>query len=219
MLWKSYQSSKSNNITSTPAHVILSPNDNSNLLNFMNFDNIGLSTVKDSTAFKKIQYFSKINPTRLFNIKSDFENNFVRINNFFKNDIELASSSNYGMSRQHNYLLSSPSTLLDSKSSKKFFDYNLSANSNSNDLSRNLHSINRFNSSYSDFLSEDLVSISLKLFPKYMNSPNMLNFYYFFNYAGLPSLSGSESDSKQFSNNFKYLLSARSKKKLLWDFQ
>lgn len=215
MLWKSYQSSKNTTVTSTPAHVVLSPNDSSNLLNFMNFDNIGLSTVKDSTAFKKIQFFSKTNPTNLFNIKSDFENNFLKINNFYKNDLDLISSSNYAMQRQHNYILSSSSfTFLDSKSSEKFFDYNLNSNSFLNSYDNNLYSLNRFSKFYSDFLYEDTVNTTFEIFPKFMTKLNMLNFYYFFNYPTTTSILSSENDSKQFSNNFKYLLNSKLKKKI-----
>jgi hypothetical protein len=52
-LWKYHQNKKNSNSTSTPAHLLLLPNDNSNILNFMNFDEIGLNTSKDSSAFKK----------------------------------------------------------------------------------------------------------------------------------------------------------------------
>jgi hypothetical protein len=96
----------------------------------MNLDNIGISTLKDSTAFKKIQFFSKTNPTTLFNVKSDFQNSLNKLNNFFLNDLDLNQSYTYGLDRQHSYTsLSSTlpmfSTLMDSKGVDKFFTYNL----------------------------------------------------------------------------------------------
>jgi hypothetical protein len=96
----------------------------------MNLDNIGVSTVKDSTAFKKIQFFSKTNPSNLFSVKSDFQNSFNKINSFYINDVLLNKSNNYGMDRQHTYTsLSSSlpmfSTLIDYKSVNKLFTYNL----------------------------------------------------------------------------------------------
>jgi hypothetical protein len=102
----------------------------SNTINFMNLDNIGVSTVKDSTAFKKIQFFSKTNPSNLFSIKSDFQNSFNKINSFYINDVLLNKSNSYGMDRQHTYTsLSSSlpmfSTLVDYKSVNKLFTYNL----------------------------------------------------------------------------------------------
>jgi hypothetical protein len=99
----------------------------------MNLDNIGVSTLKDSTAFKKIQFFSKTNPTSLFNVKSDFQNSLNKLNTLFLNDLDLNQSYTYGMDRQHNYTsLSSTlpmfSTLMDNKSTEKFFSYNLNHN-------------------------------------------------------------------------------------------
>jgi len=88
-LWKFHQNNKNPNFSSVPAHVVLSPTDNSNLINFMNLDDIVVSTVKDSTAFKKIQFFSKTNPTNLFNIKSDFQNSLNKVNSYYLNDLDL----------------------------------------------------------------------------------------------------------------------------------
>ena len=59
--WKNFQSKTSNQLTSTPAHLILSPTDNNKILNFINFNDLGSSTLSNSTAFKKIQFFSKNN--------------------------------------------------------------------------------------------------------------------------------------------------------------
>jgi hypothetical protein len=117
-------------LSSTPAHVVLTPSDSTGLVNFMDLDNIGLSTVKDSTAFKKIQFFSKVNSTNLFNVKSDFQNSFTKINNLYLNDLDLNQSYTYGMDRQHNYASLSTSlpmftTLMDYKGIKNFFTYNL----------------------------------------------------------------------------------------------
>ena len=61
-LWKYYQNRNNNKTTSTPAHLVLSPTDNSKIINFMKFADLGTNNVKDSAAFKKIQYFSKTNP-------------------------------------------------------------------------------------------------------------------------------------------------------------
>jgi hypothetical protein len=220
MLWKSHQNNKNTSVSNVPAHVILSPNDNSNLLNFMNFDNVGLSTVKDSTAFKKIQFFSKVNPSPLFNLKSDFENNFLKINNFFKNDTELSTSSNYGMLRQHNYLSSSFFlTFLDEKSSNKFFNYSLGQNT-SPFYSKNILSLSRFNySNSSSFSTESDINSYFKLMPSFFNKLGLFNFSFFLNYPNFLSTLSSETDSKHFSNNFKYLLNYKLKRKSIWDLQ
>ena len=95
----------------------------------MDFDSIGTSTVKDSTAFKKIQFFSKTDPTSLFNIQSDFQQSFNKVSSLYTNDLTLNTSYSYGMDRQHNYTsLTSTlplfNTLLDNTSINKFFGYN-----------------------------------------------------------------------------------------------
>jgi hypothetical protein len=117
-------------MSSTPAHVILSPNDNSNLINLTNLDNIGISTIKDSTAFKKIQFFSKTNPTSLFSVKSDFQNSFKRINKLFITDLNFNESYSYGLDRQQTHtslatLLPMSTTLIDYKGLNKYFSYNV----------------------------------------------------------------------------------------------
>merc|ERR1712226_102891 len=132
-LWKFHQNSNNSNQSSVPAHLILSPTDNSNLVNFMNLDNIGTSTIKDSTAFKKIQFFSKTDPTSIFNIQSDFQQSFNKISSLYTNDLTLNTSYSYGMDRQHNYTsLTSTlplfNTLLDNKSLLKYFGYNYNTN-------------------------------------------------------------------------------------------
>jgi len=124
-LWKYHQSNKNSNVSSTPSHVILTPSDNSNIVNFMNLDNIGISTVKDSTAFKKIQFFSKTNPTMIFNVKSDFQNSFKKLNSYYLNDIDFSNSYTYGIDRQHTYTSLASSlpiskTLIDNQSVDKF---------------------------------------------------------------------------------------------------
>merc|ERR1712196_584595 len=176
------------NLSSTPAHVVLSPTDNLNLLNFMNLDNIGISTIKDSTAFKKIQFFTKTNPTNLFNVKSDFQNSFTKLNNLYLNDLGLNQSYTYGMDRQHTYTSLSSSlpmfaTLLDNSSVNKFFNYNFNQEFKTTTNSLN---INRFDYSTTNYNSSDetLVSNYSKLlpnnldtldFPLFLKVPNLFS--------------------------------------------
>ena len=87
----------------------------------MDLSNVGISTVKDPTAFKKIQFFSKIDHTSLPSPKSDVNYTSDKINNFYTSNLDLNTAHSYGMSRQHNYTtlnstLPSFTTLLDSKS-------------------------------------------------------------------------------------------------------
>jgi hypothetical protein len=183
----------------------------------MNLDNIGLSTVKDSTAFKKIQFFSKTNPNSLFNIKSDFQNSFTKLSTYYNNELDLNSSYTYGMDRQHNYTsltttLPAFSTLLDHNSVNRFFSYNFN-NTTSNKSVNNLN-LNRLTDNSSN-TTENLINNYSKLLPQTYNRLNSLDFLLFLKLPNAFSLLGAENDSKQYSNPFKFALNSRHKKKQL----
>jgi hypothetical protein len=105
----------------------------SNLSNSsIDFSNSGTSISKDSGAFKKIQRFSKIttaNTTR--NMTSNLDN-LKKIENLYLSNLTLTSNSyNYGNSNQHAYaslntVLPYSTTLLDTNSLMRFFEYSLS---------------------------------------------------------------------------------------------
>jgi hypothetical protein len=209
-----------------PAHIILSPTDNSNIINFMNFENIGVSTVKDSTAFKKIQFFSKTNPTSLFNIKSDFQNSFNKLGSLYNSDLDLNTSYNYGMDRQHNFtsqnsLLPSNSTLIDDKSVNRFFSYNFNLQNNSNGKNINYSpSVNRL--SYDTLGSKSQANDVYNYYNLINNSFKKTldsDFSFFLKTPSILSIMSAESDSKQYNNLLKYSLFHGHKKKLLWNLQ
>jgi len=122
--------SKTNvNLSSTPAHAILSPVDNDKILSFINFNNIGSSTLSSSTAFKKIQSASKTSPQLLFNNISDFSLKYNKINNLYLDELNTNDGLFYGIRRQHNYsstasMLNSGQSNLDNKSVSKLISYN-----------------------------------------------------------------------------------------------
>jgi hypothetical protein len=219
-LWKFHQSNKNFNQSSVPAHVILTPTDNSNLLNFMNLDNIGTSTVKDSTAFKKIQFFSKTDPTSIFNVQSDFQQSFNKISSLYTNDLNLNTSYSYGMDRQHNYTslkstLPLFNSLLDTNSVSKYFGYNFN-NTSQQKNTKNLLSNNRFSyQTNGDGVNslESSIYEYFKLLPHKFSRFNELDFISFLKSPNLFSIISAENDSKQFSNPLKISLSLGYKKK------
>lgn len=191
----------------------------------MNLDDIGVSTVKDSTAFKKIQFFSKIDPSSLFNTRSDFQHTFNKLGGYYNNDTDLNYSYSYGMDRQHNYTsLSSTlplfSTLLDSRSVDKFLSYNFSniSGRGSKQPNNNL-SINRL--SYGDGSSQHNSTSNnyTNLLPDNLKKSSDLDFQLFLKSPSILSVLNAETDSKQLSNTFKFSLNFRHKKKLIWDLQ
>jgi hypothetical protein len=83
-----------------PAHVLLSPMANNGSIDLVNFSKVGLSTLKDSSAFKKIQYHSKVNPHDMYN---DFSSSSLRYNklyNLYLSSNRFLESYNYGTFRQ-----------------------------------------------------------------------------------------------------------------------
>jgi len=202
--WKNLQKNTNNHLSSTPAHLILSPTDNNKLLNFINFNNIGLSSIDTSTAFKKIQFFSKTNPQELFNNVSDFQLKYTKLSSLYQNDSNLLNSSTYGTFRQHNYnsnasLTNNFVTCLDAPSVNKFLDYNYGLNKSSNlDLSQ----VEGYNRSETD-AELNLNLTNLTGTPSQPDSSFPANL----------TLLSSEVDNKQFSNPFKYALNEKWDKK------
>jgi hypothetical protein len=98
----------------------------------IDFSNVGTSVSKDSSAFKKIQKFSKITNNNLTRDISNNMNSLKKIDNLYLNTHTLANNSyHYGNSNQNAYsslkaVLPYSTTLLDNKSLHKFFEYSLS---------------------------------------------------------------------------------------------
>jgi hypothetical protein len=182
----------------------LSPNDKLNLLNFSNFNDFGINTVKDSTAFKKIQYYSKVNFQHLFNTKSDFEQTFNKLSSLYINDNLLNESVNYGIRRQHNYnslmsIQNLSNSVLDKKSVNKYYTYNLN-----------------YTKSFENLEYGKFYNLEFKI-NNFLNKTNFNNNNIkFLNYIRFPEVNSflnRYSDSKQFSNLFKYNLNILPKKK------
>jgi hypothetical protein len=119
----------SNNLSVVPASAVLSPNDSVNNLNLVDFSNIGRNISADSTAFKKIQNFSKLNPQFIYTQPASYYTRFHKVNNLYVNELSLDNiNPSVSLYRQHNYTslktsLNMFTTLVDTSSFKKFFAY------------------------------------------------------------------------------------------------
>lgn len=136
-IWKFYQN-KSQDAIITPAHLLVLPLDNSSMLNFMDFDTIGSTTLRESEAFKKIRMYSKVYTTNLVHSSSNLTNKYNKLNALFFNENELTNSLNYGLKRQFNLTASDAttsiySTFLDQKSMDKFLTFTLHQNIKNNE--------------------------------------------------------------------------------------
>ena len=127
-LWRFYQN-KTSDAPITPSHLLLLPLDNTRLLNFMNFDNIGQNSLKEALAFKKIRTVSKTYTNNLTTADSLTTNRFKKINELYANENSFLASNNYSFLRQHNLLNikalgGAAKVSLDTISFNKFLEFN-----------------------------------------------------------------------------------------------
>ena len=187
-LWKHYQANQIGQNTNTPSHIILSPNDNANILNFTNFNNLGGSTLQSSNAFKKIQSFSKTNQQDLFIPSTNFNSRFTKLVDLYYNDTSLTDSTAYGTFRQHNFL----SNMSNKNQTNSYLDtqgVNTYINYTSNDTSSKLDANSLNTSTILETLNRGSTITTLNL-----NQLNVLT------------------DSKNFNNPLKYELSSKGNK-------
>jgi len=79
------------------------------MVNFMNFSNIGINTLKESSAFSKIRNSSKVYNSHLVYTPSTFTNKYHKINSMYVDENSYLNTSSFGARKQHN--LSSTSSL------------------------------------------------------------------------------------------------------------
>ena len=221
-LWKSYQSKKNSQITNTPAHLLLSPSNTSNLINFANLNDAGISTLKDSSAFKKIQYFSKTNPQSLTTTSTDFSLKYNKLSNLYLSDNASTSTNAYGTFRQHNYAATLASTngantLLDPNSVQKFSEYTLNLDTYNNDPSIKSGLANRSITSRSSLNTSRIVKEVSNLNTVTNPSASKLA-----SHPSITTILNSESDGKQIKDPFRYLLTekwSKNSKSLASDYE
>jgi len=199
-------------ISSSPAHLLLSPSDNSKLISGASFNNIGLSSVKDSSAFKKIQYFSKADNSFCNSSVSNLSNRYNRISNMYLNTSKFNDSYSYGTFRQHNYTslnsnLSSFESLLDNKGVTKFVNFTLNSNSKIFKKTTNLISNRIINQDkltpYNNIGLSSLLGIK-NVYNMSIGNNNKSFFNIMSFYPSITSTFSNLSDSKTHSNSVKY---------------
>lgn len=117
-LWKFYQN-KTQDAVITPAHLLVLPIDNFKLLNFLNFNDIGINSLREMSAFKKIKSFSKAFSSELITPLISNASRKYLINGM-GSDLAFSESTNFGLKRQHNLI--NNSAVLNNYST--FFDLN-----------------------------------------------------------------------------------------------
>jgi hypothetical protein len=175
----------------------------------MKFSDLGVDHLKDSSTFKKIQYFSKSNPQKLYSNLDEFSLKYKKISDLYLSDHDHLTTSNYAIKRQHNYtskksLLNNSSTLLDSKSVNTMLNYNYNLTPNLN-LSHSLNDFKFHNRKNSLISSATTSTINSKL-NQLSNSKDNLDLLHYLSFLDKNSLLSSENDSVQLSNPLKYAL-------------
>lgn len=168
-LWRFYQGKQSDN-TVTPAHLLLIPSDNKNLVNFTDFNDIGSNKLKESSSFKKIFVSSKTLTSNLVNITESFLSKYKQLNNSYLTDSSFNLTNNYGLIRQHNLLnLKSINNDLVNVLDKDIFNLFLKFNK-----FNNKSTINNFEI-YKSFLGSGS-GLNINLLPYKVNLFNLNNF-------------------------------------------
>lgn len=200
-LWKLYQAKSSDSVI-TPAHLLVVPFENTKLFNLFNFNDIGLNSLQESNAFKRIKIFSKSFSSDLHFQDSKFLNKFKKINSYLTSDDSYVNSSSLASKRQHNFLssktfINKPLTHLDISSVKKLINFNFKTNiikskNNNNGFIFNFNT----NTSHTDsnknnffnFINKNVFNSSLLNVSKFMTYESFLNYI------------NNNSDKKQLSN-------------------
>ena len=126
-LWKMHQNEADDRIV-TPAHLLLIPSDSSGVTSFLNFKDIGVSTLRESSAFSKIRNFTKTYSTHLNHTPSSFTSKYHKLNSLYMDENAFLNTSSFGVSKQHNATAISSlgngftSTVLDSAAFSRFLD-------------------------------------------------------------------------------------------------
>jgi hypothetical protein len=101
----------------------------------MNFKNIGVNTLEESSAFAKIRNATKVYNSHLVHTPSTFTNKYYTLNTIFLDENSYLTSASFGVKKQHNLLSvgalgnSFNSTMLDEKSFDQFLAFNTSTTS------------------------------------------------------------------------------------------
>lgn len=177
-LWKYYQN-KSTDQVITPAYILAIPMDNYKLLNFLNFNDVGSSSIQEMNAFKKIRMFSKTYTSNLTFVPNNYSNKYKTLSSLYINDSIFTDSYLYGLKRQHNFLstsalLNNQSTFLNLKSANKFINFNFKNNYNINQTLNQQYENNMFK--YNNYSNINISSLKVNNFLNKFNITDSSSF-------------------------------------------
>jgi len=117
----------------TPSHLLLVPSDSNKIINLLNFNDIGINSLNESNAFKKIRAFSKTNNTDLFSSYSKFNSKFYTFSKFANSETDVNDFPVLSGKRQFSFLsatnlINNPTLSLDVSAFKKLIKLNFKSN-------------------------------------------------------------------------------------------
>jgi len=121
-----------NSSVNFPAHQLLLPIDTYKMVNFLNADDLGVSNLTESTAFKKIKSFSKKGCYTASLGMASSARKFNELKDLYIKDDNTFNSYFYEVNRQH--FMTTPSALLPQNSifvDQKSINYALNSLANS----------------------------------------------------------------------------------------
>ena len=95
---------KSEDKVITPAHLLLVPSDSADVVNFLNFKNIGVNSLNESSAFAKIRNFTKVYNTHLVHTPSSFTNKYSKLKALYGSEDAVLRASPFSITKQQNLL-------------------------------------------------------------------------------------------------------------------
>jgi len=157
--------------------------------------------MQDSSAFKKIQYHSKVNPHNMYNDASNTSLRYNKIHNLYLSSNHFLESYNYGTFRQQGSSTLNSNSYgnlgFEKKALAKVMDYNFNTDTNmspqplANSITFN-NSSPEFGSLYNNVSANSLTTLHTSSIAEELVNPN--------NKYAL----GLTTDSKYYSNPFKY---------------
>lgn len=216
-LWKFYQNKTYDQIV-TPAHLLALPLDNYKLLNFLNFNDIGSSSIQEANAFKKVRMFSKTHASNLVFAPNTFTQKYKNLSSVFVNDNLFNDSYLYGLKRQHNFLstkaaFNNQSTFFNLSSVNKIINFNFNSTTNvfsKTNTSQNLNFFRKLNN-----LKFETNSLRLNpLFNQYFNNTNLNSYGNIVFFNKFMSLINDNSDKKNVHYPIYKLFNLKFKKKI-----
>lgn len=217
-LWKFYQNKTYDQVI-TPAHILTIPLDNHKLLNFLNFQDIGSSSMQEVNAFKKVRMFSKTNSLNLIHNHDNFTFKYQNLSHLFINDNLFNDSYLYGLKRQHNLLstkasFNNQSTFFNLNSAKKVINFNLNFSSIFDNKANSFNNSNYFQKANTLNIEPNSSRIGNE-FSKYFFNSNLNSYTNTVHFNKLTSIINDNSDKKNIHYPIFKLFNEKFKNKLV----